>query len=78
MRIALGIALIMMVISEMIAATSGLGYLILQAQRTYAIAQMYAGIIVLGLLGWLATTLFALVERRVLSWYQEQRGIARG
>lgn len=77
-RIALGIALIMMVISEMIAATSGLGYLILQAQRTYAIAQMYAGIIVLGLLGWLVTAAFSLVERRVLGWYQDQKGIANG
>ncbi len=77
-RIALGIALIMMVISEMIAATSGLGYLILQAQRTYAIAQMYAGIIVLGLLGWLVTAAFSLVERRVLGWYQDQKGIAHG
>ncbi|GAA2702286.1 ABC transporter permease [Actinoplanes palleronii] len=77
-RIALGLALIMMVISEMIGATAGLGYLILQAQRTYAIAQMYAGIIVLGLLGWLATALFALLERRVLGWYQDQKGIADG
>ncbi|MCW2136193.1 ABC transporter permease [Actinoplanes cyaneus] len=77
-RIALGIALIMMVISEMTAATSGLGYLILQAQRTYAIAQMYAGIIVLGLLGWLVTAVFSLVERHVLSWYEDQKGIAGG
>ncbi|MEU4164168.1 ABC transporter permease [Actinoplanes sp. NPDC026670] len=74
MRVALGIALIMMVISEMIAATGGLGYLILQAQRTYAIGQMYAGIIVLGLLALTVTSLFGLLERRVLGWYHEQKG----
>ncbi|WP_433831287.1 ABC transporter permease [Actinoplanes sp. CA-015351] len=77
-RVALGIALIMMVISEMIAATSGLGYLILQAQRTYAMAQMYAGIIVLGLLALAVTAVFALFERRILGWYRGQKGIVDG
>ena len=74
MRTALGIALIMMVISEMIASSSGLGYVILQSQRTYAIGQMYAGILVLGVLGWLVTAAFSLTERRVLAWYQDQKG----
>ncbi|WP_433797204.1 ABC transporter permease [Actinoplanes sp. CA-252034] len=78
MRVALGIALIMMVISEMIAATGGLGYLILQAQRTYAMAQMYAGIIVLGLLALAVTGVFGLLERRVLRWYHDWRAIVDG
>ncbi|MEV6342991.1 ABC transporter permease [Actinoplanes sp. NPDC051851] len=69
-RIALGIALIMMVISEMIAATAGLGYVILQSQRMYAVDQMYAGILLLGTLGWLITALFTVVERRLLGWYR--------
>lgn len=74
LRTALGIALVMMVISEMVAASSGLGYFVLQSQRTYALASMYAGIILLGLLGWLMTVVFLAIERRVLSWYEGQKG----
>lgn len=74
LRTALGIALVMMVISEMVAASAGLGYFVLQSQRTYALASMYAGIIVLGLLGWMMTVGFLAVERRLLGWYEGQKG----
>lgn len=77
-RIALAISLIMMVISEMMASTDGLGFHVLQAQRTYAFADMYAGVLVLGMIGGVFTLLFTLVERRVLMWYEGQKGIRRG
>ena len=47
LRIALAIALILVVISEMVGATSGIGYYILEAQRTFKIPRMYAGMFVL-------------------------------
>lgn len=78
LRIALGISLIMMVISEMVASTSGLGFFVLQAQRAYAFQDMYAGVLVLGLLGGLFTLLFTVVEYHVLAWYEGQKGIGRG
>ncbi|MFD7709325.1 ABC transporter permease [Streptomyces sp. NPDC059785] len=78
LRIALGISLIMMVISEMVASTSGLGFFVLQAQRAYAFQDMYAGVLVLGLLGGLFTVLFTVVEHHVLAWYEGQKGIGRG
>jgi ABC-type nitrate/sulfonate/bicarbonate transport system permease component len=78
LRIALAISLIMMVISEMIASTEGLGYQVLQAQRTYAFADMYAGVLVLGLVGGLFTLLFTVFEHRALAWYEGQKGIRRG
>lgn len=74
LRTALGIALVMMVISEMVAASSGLGFFILQSQRTYALADMFAGIIVLGVLGWFMTVGFVALERRLLAWYEGQKG----
>lgn len=77
LRIALAISLVMMVISEMIASTDGLGFLVLQAQRTYAFSDMYAGVLVLGTIGGLFTLLFAVVEHRVLAWYEGQKGIRR-
>ncbi|NED55984.1 ABC transporter permease subunit, partial [Micromonospora aurantiaca] len=39
-RVALSLSLILMVISEMVASTRGIGYFILEAQRTFAIPEM--------------------------------------
>ena len=68
-RQALSIAIILMVISEMFAATSGLGFTTIQFQRTFAIPEMWTGIILLGIIGVVLAFLFKIVERRILSWY---------
>ena len=47
MRTSLSLALILMVISEMVASTNGIGYFVLQSQRTFAIPEMWSGIILL-------------------------------
>jgi ABC-type nitrate/sulfonate/bicarbonate transport system permease component len=69
MRQALSIGVILMVISEMFAATNGLGFAVVQFQRTFAVPEMWTGIIVLGLLGVCLSLAFQTVERRVLGWY---------
>lgn len=76
LRTALSIAIIMMVISEMEASTNGIGYYVLEAQRTFAIPQMWAGILLLGLLGYAANLLFMLIERWVLRWHRNVQGAA--
>lgn len=68
-RQTLSIALIMMVISEMFNTSSGLGYRIVYFQRNYLIAEMWSGIVLLGLVGVLLAVIFTFVERRVLRWY---------
>jgi ABC-type nitrate/sulfonate/bicarbonate transport system permease component len=78
LRQALSIAVILMVISEMVAASNGLGYTIVQFQRTFAIPEMWTGIVLLGVLGLALALLFGVVERRVLSWYHGLRRAARG
>jgi ABC-type nitrate/sulfonate/bicarbonate transport system permease component len=65
-RVATSLALIVMVISEMVASTNGIGHVILQAQRTFAIPQMWSGILLLGALGCALNGLLAVIERRVL------------
>jgi ABC-type nitrate/sulfonate/bicarbonate transport system permease component len=77
LRQALSIAIILMVISEMFAAREGLGFAIIQFQRTFAIPEMWSGTILLGLLGFVLATLFRVVERRILFWYFGQRAAAR-
>ena len=78
MRQALSIGIILMVISEMFAASSGLGFTIIQFQRGFAIPEMWSGILLLGLLGVVLSWLFGVVERRVLSWYHGLRQAQRG
>ncbi|WP_309232162.1 ABC transporter permease [Micromonospora tarensis] len=76
-RQALSVALILMVISEMFASSSGLGYRIAYFQRNYLIAEMWSGILLLGLVGVLLAVAFGLVERRVLRWYHGIREVNR-
>ncbi|TPQ23256.1 ABC transporter permease [Streptomyces sporangiiformans] len=77
LRQALSIGIILMVISEMSVSSNGLGYTVIQFQRTFAIPDMWTGILVLGLLGFLLSVLFRLVERRVLGWYHGLRASSR-
>ncbi len=76
MRTALAIAFILMVVSEMVAATNGLGYFVVQSQRSYAIADMWAGILLLGILGFTLNAAFSALERRVLYWHHDFRTMA--
>lgn len=80
LRQALSIGIILMVISEMFASSSGLGFTIVSFQRTFAIPEMWSGVFLLGLIGFTFALLFRAIERRVLSWYfglrRSQRGAA--
>ena len=77
LRTSLSLSLILMVISEMVASANGIGYFILQAQRSFAITEMWSGILLLGLLGYLFNFIFTLVERRVLAWHYGARAGAQ-
>jgi ABC-type nitrate/sulfonate/bicarbonate transport system permease component len=72
-RQALSIAIILMVISEMIAANNGLGFTVVQFQRGFQIPEMWSGVLLLGLLGVALAGVFQLAERRLLGWYHGQR-----
>jgi ABC-type nitrate/sulfonate/bicarbonate transport system permease component len=78
LRSALSLALILMVISEMEASTNGIGFGILQAQRSFAIPEMWSGILLLGLVGYAVNGAFALVERRALRWHRASLRSALG
>jgi ABC-type nitrate/sulfonate/bicarbonate transport system permease component len=76
MRVSLAVALIVMVISEMVAASNGIGYFILSAQRGFKIRDMFAGVLTLAVLGYILNHLFLKIENRVLAWhygYTQQR-----
>jgi NitT/TauT family transport system permease protein len=67
-RISLGIALIVAVVSEMISGNNGLGYFIIDKQRTFRVSEVFAGILTLGVLGYVLNLIFLQIERRLLRW----------
>jgi ABC-type nitrate/sulfonate/bicarbonate transport system permease component len=67
-RLGVALAFFVIVISEFIGAESGLGYLINDGRNFFLVPQMLGAAVVLGLLGWAASGLVALFERRVLRW----------
>jgi ABC-type nitrate/sulfonate/bicarbonate transport system permease component len=77
-RQALSIAVILLVISELFGASRGLGATIVQFQRSFAVVEMWTGIIMLGLIGVLLSVIFRLVENRALAWYRGLRDADRG
>jgi ABC-type nitrate/sulfonate/bicarbonate transport system permease component len=69
LRVGLQTALLLMVVSELVASTGGIGFVILQSQQVFDTPTMWAGIVVLGVLGYVLNWAFGRVERRVLGWY---------
>jgi ABC-type nitrate/sulfonate/bicarbonate transport system permease component len=74
LRIALAIAFIMMVVTEMVGATNGIGFVTLSAQQSFQVPLMWSGMLLLAVLGALLNALFVLVERRVLRWHHRSTG----
>jgi len=73
MRTSLQIAIILIVVSEMVGATSGIGYSVLKSQQTFKVVDTWAATIVLGVLGFVMTVIFLQVEKRVLAWQAGMR-----
>jgi ABC-type nitrate/sulfonate/bicarbonate transport system permease component len=69
LRQALSIGIILMVVSEMFAATAGIGFSLIQFQRSFSLVEMWTGILMLGILGVILSLIFRLIERRMLAWY---------
>jgi sulfonate transport system permease protein len=78
MRTALSIGLILMIISEMQGTTNGLGFQVLNAQRSFDSAGTYAGVIVIGVVGLIVNLGFVLVEARIMRWHRGAHGLLEG
>jgi sulfonate transport system permease protein len=68
LRLGLTVALILAVVCEMIGGIDGLGQWELVAARAYRSADIFAGVILLGLTGLIANTALTLIEARALRW----------
>jgi ABC-type nitrate/sulfonate/bicarbonate transport system permease component len=68
LRISLSIALILVTTAEMIAGSKGLGFFILDEERSMNSGNMYAGVILVSALGYLLNRLFVLGEGWAMNW----------
>ena len=68
MRVALGLGLVLVILAEMLAGEDGIGFRILDLQRSFQIRDMFAWIFVLVALGGGLMMLFDLAERRLVPW----------
>jgi len=67
-RVSLAIALILAVVTEMQASQPGLGFNLMMAQRSFRSPDLYAGIVVLGALGFITNQVLGMAESYLLRW----------
>lgn len=68
LRVTMGWAWTYLVVAELVAANSGLGYAILKAQRFLHTDKIFAGILIIGLIGLATDQAFRLLHRRAFPW----------
>ncbi|MFP4315099.1 MAG: ABC transporter permease [Desulfovibrionales bacterium] len=71
LRITIGWAWTYLVVAELVAANSGLGYMIMRAQRFLAIDRIFAGLIIIGLLGLITDFVFKWLTRVTVPWSEK-------
>ncbi|MGD0817617.1 MAG: ABC transporter permease [Methanomassiliicoccales archaeon] len=64
-------AFFMLIGAEMIGSTSGIGYMIIQAQATFQMDKMWVGIVTVAFLGIIVNYAILLIERRLSGWKEE-------
>lgn len=69
-RVTIGWAWTYLVVAEMVAADTGLGYIIIKSQRFLATDVIFAGLVMIGLIGLLTDILFRLLTKIVVPWHE--------
>lgn len=64
----LAIGIVVMVVSEFYSSTRGIGFYLASAEQTFSIARTYAGVILLGIAGYVLSIMLRRLERVVLRW----------
>ena len=68
LRTAIGVAYTTLVAAEMVAATSGIGWMVLDAGNWFRNDIIFVGIIVMGITGLLIDFILKFVEKKVVPW----------
>lgn len=67
-KLAVGMGLILIAISEMVAASDGIGYMIWNAWQVLTVDTMYVGLLVIAVLGFLFSIALDEIEHRLIPW----------
>ena len=70
LRVTMGWAWTYLVVAELVAASSGLGYISLKAMRGFQVDVIFLAIAIIGLLGLVTDQLFRLLRLRIAAWAQ--------
>ncbi|WP_405720105.1 ABC transporter permease [Streptomyces sp. NBC_01537] len=76
-RVALSVAVVLMVVSEIYGSPVGLGNFILQSGSSFKVADTWAGTILIGILGYALSVLLLAAEHLLLGWYHQRPPRAR-
>jgi sulfonate transport system permease protein len=77
LRVAMGVAVLVIVGTEFVVGSSGLGYLIYNAGQLFIMQDAYAGILVVAVLGVLLAVAVELIGRALTPWERGRRSAAR-
>ena len=69
-RLTIGWAWTYLVVAEMVAAAAGLGYIILKSQRFLATDVIFAGLIMIGIIGLITDFLLRILTRLIVPWHE--------
>lgn len=67
-RVAVNASVLLIVVAELYAATSGIGFFIVSTQRNFDTVGTWSGVFLLALVGIISNSLFVIVEQRVMKW----------
>ena len=70
-KLGIGIGLVLIAIAEMIGAKSGLGYMIWTAWETFSVEQMYVGLFMIAIIGFVLTLALNELERFIIPWKRD-------
>jgi ABC-type nitrate/sulfonate/bicarbonate transport system permease component len=77
-RLSLSLALILMVFSELVGSSNGIGYEMLNAQNSFDLTELWCTIVLLGILGYLLNAILNGAQRKVLGWHRRARRAEAG
>jgi NitT/TauT family transport system permease protein len=67
-KLAMGMGLILIAISEMVAANDGIGYMIWNSWQVLTVDTMYVGLLVIAILGFVFSLVLDEIERMLIPW----------
>jgi ABC-type nitrate/sulfonate/bicarbonate transport system permease component len=70
LRISVSLALVLMVVSELVGSSNGIGYQMNSASGDYDLTGLWAGIVLLGMLGYALNAAVLGIEHQVLAWHR--------